>query len=99
LFFGYRGGAAAPLELLDRWPTEDQVLDTIRAGLGQVDVIWPANPRWSNRRPTYRPAGRGARPLPLTGDLEDVHAAIDAPEADTVPESYAAKGNRKRGGP
>jgi hypothetical protein len=75
---------------------EHQVLDALRAQLGEVEVVWPANPRWSNRRPTYRPAGRRARPLPLTGDLDDFHAAIDALEADTVPESYAAKVNGRR---
>jgi hypothetical protein len=91
-------GQQRPLELLDHWPSEDQVLDTLRAGLGEVEVIWPANPRWSNRRPSYRPSGKGARPLPLTGDLEDFDAAIDALEADTVPESYAAKVNGRRGG-
>ena len=72
------------------------MLATLRAGLGEVEVIWPATPRWSGRRPSYRPAAKGARPLPLAGDLEDFHAAIDALDADTVPESYAAKVNGRR---
>jgi hypothetical protein len=91
-------GNQRPLERLDYDPTEAQVLDTLRAQLGEVEVIWPATPRWSTRRPSYRPAGKGARPLSLTGDLEDFHAAIDALDADTVPESYAAKVNGRRRG-
>lgn len=51
----------------------------------------PAKARWSNRQPSYRPAGKDARRLPLTGDLEDFHAAVDALEADTVAEGYYLK--------
>lgn len=59
-----------------------------------------ATPRWSNRRPSYRPAGKDARRLPLTGDLEDFHAAVDALQAETVPESYYLKAtNGRRRGP
>jgi hypothetical protein len=98
-YLGVTGvGQQRPLELLDYDPSEAQVLATLRAGLGEVEVVWPATPRWANRHPRYRPAGKGARPLPLAGDLEDFHAAIDALDADTVPESYAAKVNGRRRG-
>jgi len=47
-----------------------------------------ATPRWSNRRPSYKPAGKDTRRLPLAGDLEDFHAAIDALDDDTVHWNY-----------
>jgi hypothetical protein len=56
-----------------------------------ADGIPPLEPRWSNRRPSYLPADKGARRLPLTRDLEDFHAAVDALKEDTVPESYYLK--------
>jgi hypothetical protein len=63
-----------------------------------TDGTPPAKPRWSNRRPSYRPAGKDTRRLPLTRDLDDFHAAVDALNDDTVPESYYLKvtANRRR---
>jgi hypothetical protein len=71
-----------------------------KLGALHADGASPAKPRWSNRRPSYRPAGKDARRLPLTGDVEDFHAAVDALEDDTVSESYYLKvtnGRRRPG--
>jgi hypothetical protein len=67
-------------------PERDAKLGALHAGGAP-----PAKPEWSNRRPSYRPAGKDARRLPLTRDLEDFHAAVDALEADTVAEGYYLK--------
>ena len=82
-------GQQHPADLLDHDPTAGQVLAAL-APLGSVEVVAPV--AWQGRRPVYR-AHKGARPLPLARDLEDFHAAVDALDQDTVPESYARKVN------
>lgn len=79
-------GRQRELMRLDYDPTAEEVLATLRAGLGEVEVVQPPSP--TRPSPSYRPQ-RGRRDLPLAGDLDDFHAAVDRLEADTVPESYA----------
>jgi hypothetical protein len=91
-------GQLGDVQVLGMVDNDDPERDAKLAAL-HADGTPPAKPGWSNRRPSYRPAGKNTRRLPLTGDLEDFHAAVDALDADTVPEIYYLKvtNGRRRG--